>query len=163
MRRRDALGFGAALLGAGLAARWAFAEDEKPVGDFPVRHSDAEWKRRLTGEQYHILREAGTERPWSSPLLKEKRKGVFTCAGCALPVYRSADKYDSGTGWPSFTRAIGGAVATKTDLTLGMVRREVHCRRCGGHLGHVFSDGPPPTGTRHCINGDALGFVPART
>jgi len=163
MIRREFLGLGAGLLGAALMGHRALAEDEKPVGDFPVRYSDAEWKRRLTGEQYYILRKAGTERAFTSPLLKEKRKGTFTCAGCALPVYRSADKYDSGTGWPSFTRAIRDAVATKTDLTLGMVRREVHCRRCGGHLGHVFSDGPPPTGTRHCINGDALGFVPATT
>lgn len=163
MIRREFLGLGAGLLGAGLMGHRALAGDEKPVGDFPIRYSDAEWKRRLTGEQYYILRKAGTERAFTSPLLKEKRKGTFTCAGCALPVYRSADKYDSGTGWPSFTRAIRDAVATKTDLTLGMVRREVHCRRCGGHLGHVFSDGPPPTGTRHCINGDALGFMPATT
>ncbi len=125
---------------------------------FAVQHSPAEWRRRLGAARFHILREAGTERPFSSPLLKEKRKGVFACAGCGLPLFSSAHKYDSGTGWPSFWRALPNAVGYRRDTTLGMTRTEEHCRRCGGHLGHVFDDGPRPTGKRHCINGLSLMF-----
>jgi peptide-methionine (R)-S-oxide reductase len=128
---------------------------------FAVQRSPAEWLRRLGAARFHILREAGTERPFSSPLLKEKRKGVFTCAGCGLPLFSSAHKYDSGTGWPSFWRPLSNAVAFRRDTTLGMTRTEEHCRRCGGHLGHVFDDGPRPTGKRHCINGLSLLFRPA--
>ena len=128
---------------------------------FEVQRSDAEWRRKLGTDRYHILREAGTERPFSSPLLKEKRKGVYACAGCDLPLFSSAAKYDSRTGWPSFKKALRNAVAYKRDLTLGMVRTEEHCRRCGSHLGHVFDDGPPPLGKRHCINGLSLLFKPA--
>jgi len=144
---------------AGLIARVPFA-NAKPMGKFEVQYSDAEWQRRLAPRQYYILREQGTERPFTSPQLKEKRQGLYTCAGCALPVYRSGDKFDSGTGWPSFIRAVKGNVATSVDRSWFITRTEVHCRRCGGHLGHVFDDGPPPTGKRHCINGDALDFVP---
>jgi peptide-methionine (R)-S-oxide reductase len=114
----------------------------------------------LTPDQFHILRESGTERPGSSPLNDERGAGVFHCAGCDLPVYSSATKFDSGTGWPSFTAALANAVGTSIDRSLFVVRTEVHCRRCGGHLGHVFDDGPPPTGKRHCLNGAALRFRP---
>jgi peptide-methionine (R)-S-oxide reductase len=114
----------------------------------------------LTPAQYHILRQQGTEPPFSSPLLNEHRKGVFTCAGCALPLFSSAAKFDSGTGWPSFWQALPNAVQTSEDDSFEMARTEVHCRRCGGHLGHVFPDGPPPTGLRYCMDGLALNFVP---
>lgn len=127
---------------------------------FEVRHSPAEWRRRLGAARYHILREGGTERAFTSPLLNEKRRGVFACAGCGLPLFSSVAKYDSGTGWPSFWKALPNAIAYQRDLTLGMVRIEERCRRCGGHLGHIFDDGPPPTGKRHCINGLSLTFKP---
>ncbi|WP_088310358.1 peptide-methionine (R)-S-oxide reductase MsrB [Novosphingobium sp. B 225] len=125
---------------------------------WPVQFSDAEWKQRLTREQYYILRRKGTEVPGTSPLLKEHRKGVFVCAADGQPLYSSATKYDSGTGWPSFWAPLPGAIATSTDYEVGYPRTEVHCTRCGGHLGHVFSDGPRPTGKRYCMNGDALLF-----
>jgi peptide-methionine (R)-S-oxide reductase len=123
--------------------------------------SDAEWKKRLTPAQYRVLREEDTEYPYSSPLNNEKRKGAFVCAGCDLPLFESRTKYDSGTGWPSFWQAIPGAVETKTDFKIGYPRDEYHCARCGGHQGHVFDDGPKPTGLRYCNNGLALKFVPA--
>lgn len=128
---------------------------------FPVQHSDAEWRKRLTAEQYAVLRRKGTERPGSSPLLHEKRAGTFVCAGDGHPLFASATKYDSGTGWPSFWKPLPGALGTRTDWEVGYPRTEVHCARCGGHLGHVFDDGPRPTGKRYCINGDALLFRPA--
>ena len=131
-------------------------------GTFEITRSDAEWRKILSPQAYAVLRQEATERPGSSPLLHEKRDGIFACAGCELPLYASGDKYDSGTGWPSFTRALSsGAVGTRPDHSLFMKRIEVHCARCGGHLGHVFDDGPPPTGKRHCINGVALKFLPA--
>jgi peptide-methionine (R)-S-oxide reductase len=130
------------------------------IETFPVHHSDEEWRRRLTPEQYRVLRQHGTEAPGSCALLREKRPGTFSCVGCDQPLFRSGTKFESGTGWPSFDDPLPGAVATTEDRTYGMLRTEVHCARCGGHLGHVFPDGPPPTGLRYCINGVAIKFAP---
>ncbi|HVV94609.1 MAG TPA: peptide-methionine (R)-S-oxide reductase MsrB [Hyphomicrobiales bacterium] len=138
----------------GRPARAAAAEH------FEVAHTDAEWRRLLTPAQYNILRQEGTEPPWSSALLKEHRAGTFACAGCALPLFSSKTKFDSGTGWPSFWQPLPDAVRTRDDTSFGMERTEVHCRRCGGHLGHVFDDGPKPTGLRYCMDGLALTFTP---
>jgi len=150
---------GLAALGAGALALWprreAFAET------FPVAKSPEEWAEILTEEEFAVLREEATERAFTSPLNDEKRAGTYHCAGCATPVYESATKFDSGTGWPSFWAAIEGQVGTKTDFALVLPRTEVHCATCGGHLGHIFSDGPRPTGERHCLNGVALDFVAA--
>ena len=129
---------------------------------YPVSHSDEEWQRLLTPEQYFILRRHGTEPPGSCALNHEKRHGTFSCAGCGQPLFVSKRKFDSGTGWPSFDDPEAGAVETSVDSSHGMVRTEVHCSRCGGHLGHVFPDGPPPTRLRYCINGVALNFEPDR-
>jgi peptide-methionine (R)-S-oxide reductase len=126
----------------------------------PLKLSDAEWKKRLAPPAYDVLREEGTERAGTSPLNDEKREGVFVCAGCELPVFTSAMKYESGTGWPSFFTTIPGVFNTKTDRHLFVARTEYHCKRCGGHHGHVFEDGPPPTGQRWCNNGVSLRFVP---
>jgi peptide-methionine (R)-S-oxide reductase len=123
--------------------------------------SKSEWKDRLTEMEYYVLRDEGTERPFTSPLDNEKRDGTFNCAGCALPLFKAEMKFDSGTGWPSFFDYIDGAVETKRDFKLVLPRTEYHCARCGGHQGHVFKDGPPPTGLRYCNNGVALDFVPA--
>ena len=127
---------------------------------FEVTKSDEEWRQQLTPEQYRVLREHGTERPGSCALLPEKRPGTFTSVGCGLSLFKSGPKFESGTGWPSFFEPIEGAVATSVDRSYFMERTEVHCRRCGGHLGHVFPDGPPPTRLRYCINGVALNFEP---
>ena len=130
---------------------------------FEVTHTDEEWKALLTPDQYAVLREEATERPYSSPLEREHRKGTFHCAGCDNALFASSTKFESGTGWPSFYKPLAHAVGETRDLTLGMVRTEVHCRRCGGHLGHVFDDGPKPTGLRYCMNGVAMTFAPARS
>jgi peptide-methionine (R)-S-oxide reductase len=127
---------------------------------FEVSLSAAEWRQRLTPAQFRVLREEGTERPYSSPLNGEHRAGTFACAGCGLALFESRTKFESGTGWPSFYQPLANAVGTRRDRTLGMVRTEVHCRRCGGHLGHVFDDGPKPTGLRYCMNGLSLTFTP---
>jgi peptide-methionine (R)-S-oxide reductase len=150
-RRELGLSAAALLLGARMQAK----ESE----EFEVTHSDEEWRRLLTPEQYRILRKHGTERAGSSPLDHEKRAGTFYCAGCDLPLYSSETKFDSGTGWPSFWAPIAGHIETKTDFKIIFPRTEYHCARCGGHQGHVFDDGPQPTGQRWCNNGVALLFV----
>ncbi len=127
---------------------------------FPVEKTDVVWRTQLGPDPYYVLRKAGTERPFSSPLNHETRKGRFACVACDLPLFSSASKYDSGTGWPSFWEALDGAVGTAVDQGLFMVRTEVHCARCGGHLGHLFPDGPRPTGQRYCMNGVAMTFTP---
>ncbi|PTW61541.1 peptide-methionine (R)-S-oxide reductase [Breoghania corrubedonensis] len=160
-RRRMLFGGAAIVLAGGLAGGTYFQVNAKTGEAFKVSHSKEEWRKLLTDQQFAVLREEATERAFSSPLNDEKREGTFHCAGCDQAVFASADKFDSGTGWPSFTRTLPEAVAFKSDYMLIFPRTEEHCSRCGGHLGHVFDDGPPPTGKRHCINGVAMTFKPA--
>jgi peptide-methionine (R)-S-oxide reductase len=158
--RRILLASTAGLLGFA-ALRWFGGAPARAAEKFEIEKTDEEWRAQLTPQQYQILRKEGTERPWTSPLLKEHRKGIFACAGCDLPLFSSATKFESGTGWPSFYQPLENAVGKNEDRALGMLRTEIHCRRCGGHLGHVFDDGPKPTGLRYCMDGYALVFHPA--
>ncbi|WP_067785681.1 peptide-methionine (R)-S-oxide reductase MsrB [Paraurantiacibacter namhicola] len=160
INRRGVLGW----LGAGSAFTVLAACGGSPAEakNFPVKLTAAQWRKKLTKQEFYVLREAGTERPYTSPLNKEKRAGTYVCAGCGNRLYSSRTKFESGTGWPSFYAAIDkGAVGTSTDYKIGYPRTEVHCADCGGHLGHIFDDGPKPTGQRHCINGVAMDFKPA--
>ena len=152
------------LLGTGAAAFALFGckgAQAVPAGNFPYKLSDAQWRKKLGSAAYEVLCHEDTETPGSSPLNAEHRAGVFSCKGCAQQLFASKTKFESGTGWPSFYAPIRGAVGTRTDGTLGMARTEVHCDRCGGHLGHVFDDGPAPTGKRYCMNGVAMTFATA--
>lgn len=147
--------------GTGLVVLAGCGSNKAEAKTFPVSKNEAQWRQKLTKAEYTVLRQEGTERPYSSPLNSEKRAGTYTCAGCGNAVYSSKTKFESGTGWPSFWQALSGGVGTSTDRKLGYARTEVHCARCGGHLGHIFNDGPKPTGKRHCINGVAMDFKPA--
>ena len=156
LSRRALLGNTAALTVLSLGGRLAHA-----APTFEITHSDAEWRKLLSPQQYSVLRQSGTEAPFTSKLLQEKREGIFVCAGCDRDLFSSKTKYDSRSGWPSFWEPLAEAVGTERDSTFGMVRTAVHCARCGGHLGHVFNDGPKPTGLRYCMNGVAMNFKTA--
>ena len=161
--RRNFLTGGAAVAGVAVLAggyRIFKGETETYIGNFEVTLTEAQWRERLTEAEFAVLREEATERPYTSELLEEDRVGIYTCAGCDQDLYPSETKYDSATGWPSFWAPLDNAVATKPDTKLLYTRTEVHCDRCGGHLGHIFDDGPQPTGKRHCLNGIALNFRP---
>ncbi len=155
--RREAIGAGG--MATAIAILWTGSSTAQ--AHYDVTLPDAEWRKRLSPQAYSVLRRADTEAPFSSPLNREHRAGRFACAGCTLPLFSSDTKFDSGTGWPSFWRPLPKAVLTDRDASFGMMRTEVHCRQCGGHLGHVFDDGPKPTGLRYCMNGAALRFWPA--
>jgi peptide-methionine (R)-S-oxide reductase len=164
-RRRFLLSGMTAVAALAVAARWrslsaAPVGDAAPGGHFPVTRTEAQWRQMLTPAQYSVLREQGTERPFTSPLNDEHRVGMFTCAGCQQKVFTSKTKFDSHTGWPSFWAPLDHAVTTSDDHSFGVSRTEVHCVNCGSHLGHVFDDGPQPTGLRYCMNGLAMGFTP---
>lgn len=164
MTRRDFTKLGAAIAALGAVAGARAYASGSPKETFEITRTPEEWKKILTPAQYEVLREEGTEYAFSSPLDKNYAPGLYNCAGCDLPVYSSETKYDSGTGWPSFWKPLDNAVGTREDRTLFFqLRTEVHCRRCGGHLGHVFNDGPKPTGLRYCMNGVAMKFVPGPT
>jgi peptide-methionine (R)-S-oxide reductase len=159
MTKRTLL-LGLAGLAGFLGLRWGASSDAAPAKKFEIEKGDDEWRRTLSPAQYNVLRQHGTERAGTSPLNREKRKGTFACTGCDLPLFTSDTKFESGTGWPSFYRPLADAIGTTSDRSYLMSRTEVHCARCGGHLGHVFEDGPPPTGLRYCMNGVALKFNP---
>jgi peptide-methionine (R)-S-oxide reductase len=161
LSRRQALYTGTAAVALIAIGRLAQPRTVKAAGTYEVTHTDDEWHKLLTPAQFDVLRQEGTERPFTSPLLHEKRFGIFACAGCDLPLFSSKTKYDSGTGWPSFWAPLDKAVDEDQDRSFGMVRTAVTCHRCGGHLGHVFTDGPKPTGLRYCMNGVALKFAPS--
>jgi peptide-methionine (R)-S-oxide reductase len=159
INRRNAILGGTALASA--AAFWWIYDTSEARGTFEIERSDSEWRATLSRAQFEVLRLHRTEAPGSSVFNHNKRKGTYACAGCALPLFASETKYDSRTGWPSFWQPLPNALGTRKDYALLIPRTEVHCRRCGGHLGHVFEDGPPPTGLRYCINGIAMTFAPA--
>lgn len=169
MTRREFIGMasvGVVALAVGGSYAWtainaASAPAPPPDPHFPVRYEDNAWRARLSPAAYRVLRQAGTERPYSSPLLAEHRPGRFACAGCTRPLFDARTKYDSHTGWPSFWQPLPGAILTRADRTIGMERTEVRCADCGSHIGHVFDDGPAPTGLRYCMNGVAMTFHPA--
>ena len=164
MKKRDLLKAGVAIVGIAGLSRYLHGNSEvmaSPNNNFQIKKTEEEWRKILTPDQFYVLRKQGTERAGTSPLDKQEAKGNYVCAGCNLPLFTSETKFHSGTGWPSFFGPIKGAIATTTDKSLFMTRVEVHCRRCGGHLGHVFDDGPKPTGKRYCMNGVALKFIPA--
>jgi len=170
MNRRDVVLGGASVAAIGALA-WSLRSGSsasvvtqaQAAQTYEVSFTDDEWRKRLSPEAYNVLRQQGTEYPGSSPLLNEHRAGIFSCAGCDLPLFDSKTKFESGTGWPSFYQPLPNAVLQSDDTTMGMDRTEIHCRRCGGHLGHVFNDGPPPTGLRYCMDGVALKFTPSAT
>lgn len=157
MIRRSLFGSGLGKLSGGIFGK---PEGESDPAAYPVAKSDEQWREELSPAQYYVLREHGTERAGTSPLNREKRDGVFQCAGCGQPLFSAETKYESGTGWPSFWEPLPGAVGTSVDRKLFQERTEVHCSRCGGHLGHVFDDGPAPSGLRYCMNGVAMTFAP---
>ncbi len=160
MTRRHMLVGGIAAVAAGWQI-WRTPAEAGSKATFEIVKSDDEWRKILTKQQFYVLRKSGTERPFTHPLNDNKIAGTYHCAGCELPLYSSETKFDSRTGWPSFWAPLENAVGTSTDYFIGYPRTEVHCKRCGGHLGHVFNDGPPPTGKRHCLNGVSLKFVAA--
>ena len=160
LKRRYVLMAGASGLAILAIRRYGPGPAVAAAENFEVSHSDAEWRQLLTPAQYDVLRQSGTERPFSSPLDFERRAGTFACAGCQLALFSSETKYDSHTGWPSFWKPLDNAVGTTQDRSFGAIRTAVHCHRCGGHLGHVFDDGPEPTGLRYCMNGVAMTFTP---
>jgi peptide-methionine (R)-S-oxide reductase len=169
MKKRYFLWTGAATVGTALLSPYLPGRAKEPMttansqsthAGFEITKTEPEWRQLLAPEQFRVLRQHGTERAGTSPLDKEHGKGTFVCAGCDLPLFTSETKFNSGTGWPSFYAPIAGAIGTTTDKSLFMTRVEVHCHRCGGHLGHVFNDGPQPTGERYCMNGVAMKFIP---
>ena len=146
---------------AAISLGFGFGREVSAKTRFEITKTEAQWRKLLSSGAYNVLRREDTERPFTSPLNNEKRKGTYACAGCAKPLFSSTTKFESGTGWPSFYQPLTGGIGTKTDYKIGLPRTEVHCARCGGHLGHVFNDGPKPTSKRYCMNGVAMKFIPA--